>query len=62
MATIHEYVLDRLKATKGNWPEVAAQSKVSYRTLKKIAAGLIVSPRVKHLEKLASYFRGQKAA
>jgi transcriptional regulator with XRE-family HTH domain len=62
MQNIHAQVLEQLQASKGNWPEVARGSGVSYRTLKKIATGTIASPRVKHLEKLADYFRDQAVA
>lgn len=57
MDSIHDYVLDRLQATKGTWPAVAKQAGVSYRTLKKIATKSTVSPGIKNLERLASYFR-----
>lgn len=57
MESIHDYVLDELKATKGNWPSVAKSAGVSYRTLKKIATRATVSPGIKNLEKLAEYFR-----
>lgn len=57
MQTIHDYVVERLGESRGSWPEVSKSSGVSYGTLKKIYYRKIVSPRVKHLEKLASYFR-----
>jgi hypothetical protein len=57
MESIHHYVLDRLQATKGNWPTVAKAAGVSYRTLKKIATKDTVSPGIKNLERLATYFR-----
>jgi predicted transcriptional regulator len=62
MQTIHDYILDQLEASKGKWLEVAKGSGVPYSTLKKIAYRTIASPRVKHLEKLASYFREDAAA
>lgn len=62
MQTIHDYILDQLEASKGQWLEVAKESGVSYSTIKKIAYRTIASPRVKHLEKLAAYFRDSAAA
>lgn len=57
MQSLHQYVLSHLADTKGDWPTVAKASGVPYRTLKKIAGGLIVSPGVRSIEKLADYFR-----
>jgi hypothetical protein len=62
MDSIHDYVLDRLSATKGSWPKVAKSAGVSYRTLKKIATKTTVSPGIKNLERLASYFRDSERA
>ncbi len=62
MQSIHSYVLDRLEAEKGNWPAVAKAAGVSYRTLKKIATQDTISPGIKNLEKLASYFQEQEVA
>lgn len=62
MQTIHDYILERLEASKGTWLEVAKRSGVPYSTLKKIAYRTIASPRVKQLEKLAAYFREDAAA
>ena len=62
MDSIHDYVLDRLHATKGTWPAVAKAAGVSYRTLKKIATKDTVSPGIKNLERLASYFRDSDPA
>ena len=62
MESVHDYVLGHLQASKGNWPTIAQESGVSYRTLKKIATGEIASPRVRNLEKLAEYFRERRTA
>lgn len=62
MQPIHDYILDQLQASKGRWLEVAKDSGVPYSTIKKIAYRTIASPRVKHLEKLAAYFREDAAA
>lgn len=57
--SIYEYVLTQLEASKGRWADVAEGSGVSKRTLEKIARKEIADPGVSHIEKLASYFRGQ---
>ena len=62
MESIHDYVLERLKARKGSWPTVAAESGVPYGTLKKIATLEDHRPRIDTLEKLASYFRSKPNA
>lgn len=61
MESMHEYVLERLQDCKGDWPEVARKAGVSYRTLKKIATGVIASPGVRIVEKIAAYFRSIEA-
>lgn len=57
MQSIHDFVLTHLQATKGDWPQIAREAGVSYRTLKKIATEEIVNPRVDNLQRLADYFR-----
>lgn len=59
MDSIHDYVLSELKKRSGQWPTVAKDSGVPYGTLKKIAVGSTPSPRIKTLERLAMYFRGE---
>lgn len=56
---MHREVLKRLEDTKGQWPKVAKGSRVSKRTLEKIARGLIVDPGVSHIQKLYNYFHRQ---
>jgi transcriptional regulator with XRE-family HTH domain len=51
------YVLAELEAKKGSWPQVAAGSGVPRRTLEKIASGQTKNPGVRHIERLAKYFR-----
>jgi hypothetical protein len=58
--SILAYVLGQLGAWKGRWRTVAKGSKVSYRTLEKIARGESKNPKILTLEKLAAYFRKQK--
>lgn len=57
MENLHDYVLEQLEAAKGRWPEVAAQSGVSRRTIEKIARREIEDPGISHVQKLADYFR-----
>jgi transcriptional regulator with XRE-family HTH domain len=54
------YVLAELKARKGSWPEVAAGSGVPRRTIEKIASEQTKNPGVRHVERLAKYFREQR--
>lgn len=51
------FVLKKLEESKGDWPRVARESGVSYRTLKKIATGETADPEVDNLARLANYFR-----
>jgi hypothetical protein len=59
--SIHEYVVEQLQQSKGQWPVVARKSRVPKRTLEKIATRETADPRVKTVEKLAAYFRKLKA-
>lgn len=54
------YVMDRLDAAKGQWPQIADDSGVPYRTVQKIGSGKTRSPRIDSVEKLAKYFRETK--
>ena len=60
--SVYQYVLDRLRETKGTWPKVAEGSGVPYRTLEKIARRERKSPGVLHIERLARYFTERTAA
>lgn len=51
----------RLEETKGKWPQVAANSGVSKRTLEKIARREIKDPGVSHVQALADYFKNTEA-
>ncbi len=59
MKPIYEYVMERLEAAKGCWPDVSEGSGVSRRTIEKIARGEIADPGVSHIQKLADYFIAQ---
>lgn len=60
MESMYELVLERLQEQKGSWPAIADGSGVSLRTIEKIARREIKDPGVSHIEKLASFFRGQR--
>jgi transcriptional regulator with XRE-family HTH domain len=53
---MYQWVMSRLRADKGRWPEVALGSGVSRRTIEKIANRQIADPGVSHIEKLAKYY------
>lgn len=55
--SILEYVLDQLQGAKGQWALVARKTRISKRTIEKIADGTIKDPGVRKIEKLAAYFR-----
>lgn len=57
---MHEFVIERLEESKGEWQSVADGSGVSRRTLEKIARREIADPGVSHIEKLAAFFRKKK--
>jgi transcriptional regulator with XRE-family HTH domain len=58
--SIHQYVLDQLRASRPYWESVAKGSGVSIRTIEKISSREIEFPRVDKVEKLARYFRKQE--
>lgn len=60
--SLYAYVMDRLEASRGRWPDIAKAAGVSHRTLEKIARREIQDPGVSHIEKLARYFRKHHAA
>lgn len=57
--SLHAYVIAQLEASKGTWPEVAAATGISKRTIEKIASGVSADPGVIKIEKLAAYFRSR---
>lgn len=59
--SLHEYVIDQLQSTKGQWPTVAEESGVNIRTIEKIARREISDPGVSFIEKLARYFQTRTA-
>jgi len=48
--SLHEFVIERLEESKGEWQSVADGSGVSRRTLEKIARREIADPGVSHIE------------
>lgn len=53
--SMHERVVARLQALKGQWPTVAQESGVPYRTLRKVADGTVKNPWATTLEQLDRY-------
>ena len=64
MQTSLQAVLDdvvlRLNKRKTEWPRIAAGSKVPLSTLKKVAYGKTLYPRIATVENLAKYLRRGK--
>ncbi len=56
MDSIHDHVVERLMACRGEWDAVAAATDISVRTIEKIARREIADPRIRKVEKLARYF------
>ena len=59
---IHQFVLTRLDEAKGRWPEISIKTGVPYQTLTKIAQRRTRNPGIGHIQKLADYFRTERAA
>lgn len=57
---MYDYVLARLEAARGTWPQVAEASGVSKRTIEKIARREIADPGISHIQKLFDHFREQE--
>lgn len=55
-----DFVLARLKAREVPWIEVSRRTEVPYETLKKIALGYTHNPGVRHVQRLADYFRARE--
>jgi len=54
--SIHQFVVKRLNACKGEWPIVVAESGVPLSTIARIASGQTENPGVQQIEALATYF------
>ena len=59
--SIHRYVLEQLQLSKGRWAQVAEATKISKRTIEKIASGESKNPGIRSIEKLSNYFRNHNA-
>jgi len=53
---IYDFVIAKLAEAKGHWTEVAVGSKISKRTIEKIARKEIKNPGIQHVQALADYF------
>jgi transcriptional regulator with XRE-family HTH domain len=60
MENLHQYVLDQLERRKGGWPAIAQATRISIRSIEKIARGIIKNPGIAHVQALADYFRRHK--
>lgn len=58
--SIHQFVIDELQARKGTWPVIAGATRISRKTIEKIATRTVKNPGVKHIETLARYFRSSE--
>jgi transcriptional regulator with XRE-family HTH domain len=56
------YVVQELKASRHRWTQIETESGVSQKTFEKIAHGYTKNPRIDTVERLAMYFKRQKAA
>lgn len=50
-----EYVIARLRESRGRWPNIAAEAGISLRTLEKIARQEVKDPRVGSVQTLYDY-------
>ncbi len=53
---IYEFVLAHLEQVKGTWPDLAAATGISRRTIEKIARREISNPGIAHIQTLADHF------
>jgi len=60
--SIYTTVLEKLAARKGEWPQIAADTGMSYSTLCKIAQGHIESPSVHTMQRLYDHLTANKEA
>lgn len=57
----YDYVMRRLRETRGRWPDAAAGSGVPISTVRKIAQGQIADPAVSKVQALSDYFQRLEA-
>jgi K+-transporting ATPase c subunit len=60
--SMHDYVVNQLQAAKGQWTKVAEETRISKRTIEKIARREYKDPAVSFIERLSGYFREREAA
>lgn len=60
--SIYAFVLEELESAKGYWTQVAKATRMSKRTIEKIARREVKDPGVSHIEKLAAYFRSSASS
>ena len=54
--------LERLRGDRGNWPTVAQATGLSLFHLRRLAAGVTVSPRIDTAAKIVAYYRRRTKA
>jgi transcriptional regulator with XRE-family HTH domain len=59
---IYTAVLEMLEARKGEWPQIASDTGMSYSTLCKIAQGHIESPSVHTVQRLYDFLSAPQKA
>lgn len=60
-ATTLDFVKARLERLRGQWPRVAVESGVKYKTIKNIMQGKVKDPRGSNVERLRNYLRRETA-
>ena len=58
--SLYEYVLGELEKRRGEWRAIASGSGVAFSTVNKIGYRYTPNPGVRHIEKLATYFRAHR--
>lgn len=59
--TTLDFVKARLERLRGQWPRVALESGVKYKTIKNIMQGKVKDPRGSNIELLKNYLRREAA-
>lgn len=54
-----EFVKHKLERLRGQWPRVARESGVKYKTIKNIAQGEVTDPRASNLDRLHAYLENE---
>lgn len=56
------YVIEELRARKGQWPAICKATDIDYSWLSKLSRGDIPEPGVRKVQRLADYFRSTRRA